>query len=155
ARDVELAVGEIAFVKAPVGAAEVAAAMRHLEAQRAPVRAAVRPEQVGRAAGRCRERAEGNDEEKERDRPGHDEVFSRRVTNSSAAVGWMPMVASNCALVAPSFTAIATPWMISPASAPIMCAPTTRWLLRSTTSFMKVRSFLPVSVSFSARNEAL
>src|SRR6185312_5758112 len=35
-------------------------------------------------------------------------LFSRSVTNSSAAVGWMPMVASNCALVAPSFTAIAT-----------------------------------------------
>jgi len=53
-------------------------------------------------------------------------AFSRMVTNSSAAVGWMPMVASNCALVAPSFTAMAIPWMISPASDPIMCAPTTR-----------------------------
>src|SRR5215210_7008466 len=60
-------------------------------------------------------------------------AFSRMVTNSSAAVGWMPMVASNCALVAPTFTAIAMPWMISPASGPIMCAPTTRWLARSTT----------------------
>ena len=28
----------------------------------------------------------------------------------------MPTVASNCALVAPHFTAIAMPWMISPAS---------------------------------------
>lgn len=52
--------------------------------------------------------------------------FSRRVTNSSAAVGCMPMVASNCALVSPALTATAMPWMISGASAPTMCAPTTR-----------------------------
>src|SRR5688572_9954714 len=83
------------------------------------------------------------------------EALSRRVTNSSAAVGWMPMVASNCALVAPSFTAMATPWMISPASGPIMCAPTTAWVAWSTTSFMKVRSALSVRLSFSARNEVL
>src|SRR5688572_30829120 len=82
-------------------------------------------------------------------------AFSRRVTNSSATVGWMPMVASNCALVAPSLTAMATPWITSPASGPIMCAPTTRWLERSTTSFMKVRSFFSVMVSLSARKEAL
>src|SRR5688572_30734598 len=82
-------------------------------------------------------------------------TLSRKVTNSSAAVGWMPMVASNCALVAPSFTAMATPWMISPASGPIMCAPTTAWVAWSTTSFMKVRSALSVRLSFSARNEVL
>ena len=34
---------------------------------------------------------------------------SRMVTNSSAAVGWMPTVASNCALVAPHFSATASP----------------------------------------------
>src|SRR5881392_3417564 len=54
----------------------------------------------------------------------------------------MPRVASKSAFVAPSFTAIATPWMTSPASGPIMCAPTTRCEARSTTSFMKVRSLL-------------
>src|SRR5580765_7297049 len=80
---------------------------------------------------------------------------SRRVTNSSAAVGWMPIVASNCALVAPSFTAIAIPWITSPASSPIMCAPTTRWLARSTTSFMNTRSFFSVTVSFSGRKYVL
>jgi hypothetical protein len=42
----------------------------------------------------------------------------RMVTNSSAAVGWMPIVASNCALVAPQLSATASPWMISPASGP-------------------------------------
>ena len=67
----------------------------------------------------------------------------------------MPTVASNCALVAPSFTAMATPWMISPASGPIMCAPTTRWLAASTTSFMKIRSSLLPIVCFSERNAVL
>ena len=33
----------------------------------------------------------------------------RSVTNSSAADGWIPMVMSNCALVAPQFSAIASP----------------------------------------------
>ena len=42
----------------------------------------------------------------------------RMVTNSSAAVGWMPIVASNCALVAPQLSATASPCMISPASGP-------------------------------------
>lgn len=32
------------------------------------------------------------------------------VTNSSAAVGWIPTVASKSALVNPAFTAIANPW---------------------------------------------
>src|SRR5262249_30674622 len=45
-------------------------------------------------------------------------TFSRIVTNSSAAVGWMPIVASNCALVAPHTRATAIPWMISPAWSP-------------------------------------
>ena len=36
------------------------------------------------------------------------------VTNSSAAVGCMPIVASKVALVAPAFSAMAIPWMISP-----------------------------------------
>lgn len=47
-------------------------------------------------------------------------AFSRIVTNSSAAVGWIPIVASNCALVAPHCSATAKPWIISPASVPIM-----------------------------------
>lgn len=40
-----------------------------------------------------------------------DEDFtgSRMVTNSSATVGWMPMVLSNWALVAPAFMATANP----------------------------------------------
>lgn len=36
-------------------------------------------------------------------------ILVRSVTNSSAAVGWIPIVASNCALVAPQFIAIANP----------------------------------------------
>ena len=56
------------------------------------------------------------------------------------------MVESNTALVAPARSATAKPWMISPASAPTMCAPTTRSLASSTTSFIKVRSLLPDSV---------
>lgn len=77
---------------------------------------------------------------------------SRMVTNSSAAVGWMPMVASNTALVAPAFMATAKPCTISPASAPTMCRPTTRSLAVSTTSFIRVRSLLPESVWRSALN---
>src|SRR3546814_9687499 len=45
---------------------------------------------------------------------------SRMVTNSSAAVGWMPTVASKTCLVAPAFKATAMPWMISGASRPTM-----------------------------------
>src|SRR5437762_277174 len=67
----------------------------------------------------------------------------------------MPRVASKSAFVAPSFTAIATPWMTSPASGPIMCAPTTRCEARWTISFMRVRSLFSVSVSLRARNEVL
>jgi hypothetical protein len=37
-------------------------------------------------------------------------LFSRMVTNSPAAVEWIPVVALNCALVAPHFSAIARPW---------------------------------------------
>ena len=74
------------------------------------------------------------------------------VTNSSAAVGCMPMVLSNKALVAPAFMATAKPWTISPASAPTMCRPTTRSVLVSTTSFISVRSLLPESVCLSALN---
>ena len=75
---------------------------------------------------------------------------SRIVTNSSAAVGWMPMVLSNTALVAPAFIATAKPCTISPASAPTMCRPTTRSVASSTTSFISVRSVLPLSVCLSA-----
>jgi hypothetical protein len=46
--------------------------------------------------------------------------FSRIVTNSSAALGWMPTVWSNIRFDAPHLTAIASPWMISGASAPSM-----------------------------------
>jgi hypothetical protein len=77
---------------------------------------------------------------------------SRMVTNSSAAVGWMPMVLSNTALVAPAFMATAKPCTISPASAPTMCRPTTRSLALSTISFISVRSLLPESVCLSALN---
>ena len=41
----------------------------------------------------------------------------RIVTNSSAAVGWIPMVELNTALVASARIATAIPWMISLASA--------------------------------------
>src|SRR5580698_9077688 len=74
--------------------------------------------------------------------------LSRIVTNSSAALGWMPTVASNCFLVAPHFTAMARPWTISGASGPSMWQPTTRSVLASTTSFMKMRSARPDSVFF-------
>lgn len=37
-------------------------------------------------------------------------VGDRIVTNSSAAVGWTPTVASNSAFVKPAFTATANPW---------------------------------------------
>jgi hypothetical protein len=36
-------------------------------------------------------------------------VLVRIVTNSSAAVGWMPIVVSNCVLVAPQLIATAKP----------------------------------------------
>jgi len=36
-------------------------------------------------------------------------VLVRIVTNSSAAVGWIPIVVSNCVLVAPQLTATASP----------------------------------------------
>ncbi len=65
----------------------------------------------------------------------------------------MPIVSSNCAFVAPARIAIAIPWMISPASRPTMCAPTTRWLSRATTSFISVRSSRPDSVWRSALND--
>ena len=43
----------------------------------------------------------------------------------------------------------------SPASGPIMWAPTTRWLAVSTTSFMKMRSWFAPSVCLSERNAVL
>jgi len=46
-------------------------------------------------------------------------------TSSSAMVGWIATVASNCALVSPALTATAAPWRISGASGPIMWMPTT------------------------------
>ena len=62
------------------------------------------------------------------------------------------MVLSNTALVAPAFIATANPCTISPASAPTMCRPTTRSVASSTTSFMSVRSLLPLKVCRNARN---
>jgi hypothetical protein len=47
-------------------------------------------------------------------------VTDRIVTHSSAAVGCMPTVASNCALVAPHLRAMASPCMISAASGPTL-----------------------------------
>ena len=52
-------------------------------------------------------------------------VFCRMVTNSSAAVGWIPTVLSKCDLVAPAFMAMAMPCIISGESSPTMWAPTT------------------------------
>src|SRR5690606_32685873 len=63
----------------------------------------------------------------------------RMVTNSSADDGWMPMVRSKAALVAPIDTATAKPWTISAASSPAMCKPTTRSLTSSTISFISER----------------
>src|SRR6516164_119599 len=82
-------------------------------------------------------------------------VFSRIVTNSSAALGWMPTVWSNCLLVAPHLTAIARPWMISGASGPSIWQPTTRSLRVSTTSFIRVRSGRPDNVFFIGLKRAL
>src|SRR5262245_27798777 len=79
----------------------------------------------------------------------------RMVTNSSPAVGWMPTVASNCALVAPAFTPTAKPWISSAASSPTMCTPTTRSVAASTISFMKVRCWRPDTVYFIGRNAAV
>ena len=54
-------------------------------------------------------------------------VRVRIVTNSSAEVGWMPMVRSKSALVAPATIATSTACIISGASSPRMCTPSTRW----------------------------
>jgi hypothetical protein len=61
----------------------------------------------------------------------------------------MPMVASNCALVAPHFRATAKPCTISPASAPTMCRPSTRSVVASTISLTRVRSLPPLNVCLS------
>lgn len=73
---------------------------------------------------------------------------SRMVTNSSAAVGWMPMVASKSAFVAPALIATLKPCTISPASGPHMWAATTLSSSRFTRSFISVRSPRPESVCF-------
>ena len=70
------------------------------------------------------------------------------VTNSSAADGWMPTVASKSALRAPHFIAIEMPCMISGASGPTMWAPTTSPVADCTISFIRVCSSLPDSVFF-------
>ncbi len=74
--------------------------------------------------------------------------FSRIVTNSSAALGWMPTVSSNMRFETPHFTAIARPCMISGASGPSIWQPSTRSLRASTTSFIRVRSSRPDKVFF-------
>jgi hypothetical protein len=51
--------------------------------------------------------------------------FVLMVTNSSADEGWIPMVESNCRLVAPDLSATAKPCMISAASGPTLQASTT------------------------------
>ena len=58
------------------------------------------------------------------------------------------MVASKSALVAFIFTATPINWIISPASGPTICAPITRLLIPSTTSFMNMRVSRPDSVAF-------
>ena len=56
------------------------------------------------------------------------------------------MVRSKSALVAPITTAIAMPWMISGASSPSMCTPSTFCVALSTTSFIIVLRERPDSV---------
>mmetsp|Transcript_33708 Transcript_33708/g.56615 ORF Transcript_33708/g.56615 Transcript_33708/m.56615 type:complete len:267 (+) Transcript_33708:466-1266(+) len=80
-------------------------------------------------------------------------VTERMVTSSSAAVGWMPMQSSNCAFVAPIFTATATPCRISAASPPTMCTPTTLSVATSTIIFMNIFPSLPEMVFFMGRKD--
>jgi len=80
--------------------------------------------------------------------------LSRRVTNSSADVGWMPSVASKSALVAPHLIATAMPWITSAAFGPSICAPTTRCDPRSTTSLTTVCWSRPDRVCLSSRKRA-
>ncbi|MDT4867023.1 hypothetical protein FQZ97_1019130 [compost metagenome] len=61
------------------------------------------------------------------------------------------MVSSKMRLVAPALSATARPWTISPASGPTMWQPRTRSVSASTTSFIRVRSWFSVSVSFMGR----
>ncbi|CFW14270.1 Uncharacterised protein [Bordetella pertussis] len=61
------------------------------------------------------------------------------------------MVSSKTCLVAPALRATASPWTISPASGPTMWQPSTFWLSASTTSFIRVFSWLWVRVSFMGR----
>jgi hypothetical protein len=76
-----------------------------------------------------------------------DELARSRInTNSSAAVGCSATVESHCFLVSPAFTATAASCAISGASSPAMCTPNNWSVLRSTTSFMSVRSWLPESM---------
>ena len=58
----------------------------------------------------------------------------------------MPIVRSKSAFVAPQTMAMASPCMISAASSPIMCAPSTFWLAWSTTSFISVLRARPLMV---------
>jgi len=67
----------------------------------------------------------------------------------------MPIVASNCALVAPSFTAMAIPWMVSPAIGPEHVGADHPLAAASTTSFMKIFSSLAPMVCLSERNAVL
>src|SRR5690606_6389977 len=52
--------------------------------------------------------------------------LQRKVTSSSAMVGWMATVSSKSRFVAPIFTATAKPCSISSAPGPITCRPTMR-----------------------------
>jgi hypothetical protein len=96
------------------------------------------------------------------------------VTNSSADVGWMPIVTSKSCFVKPALTAIAMPchkactfrswvknetemaskdvrnhatWIISGASSPHMCTPTTLFVVAQTIIFMNTRSGSPERVA--------
>lgn len=106
------------------------------------------------------------------------------VTNSSAALGWTPIVASNWALVKPALIAIANPWasnqmhikwieisrivtkqyraavatktcIISGASSPHICKPTTWFVFAETSNFIKTRSGSPERVAFSGLKSAV
>lgn len=46
---------------------------------------------------------------------------------TSAQVGWIPIKLWKSAIFAPSLTAKANPWVISPAFGPSICNPTTRF----------------------------
>nr|GME11858.1 bile acid:sodium symporter [Ipomoea batatas] len=80
-------------------------------------------------------------------------VTDRIVTNSSAAEGCMPTLESNCAFVAPHFSATAMPCRRIGASGPHIDAPITLSVSLSTTSFITDFSCRLTWVFFIGLNE--